>query len=108
MELIQITNEMIKVNDRLNRAIIELNKLAKSKAESERDYRMALAKEYLRLKSEGTSVTLIPDLAKGKIADLLFERDASDAQFTAVRESISAIQTQASLLQSILKYQEGV
>lgn len=106
MELIDITKEMLKVNARLDRAIIELNRLAKVKAEHERDYRVALAQEYLRLKADGKATTLIPELAKGNVSDLLFERDSSDAQFVAVKESIQAIQTQASLLQTILKYHD--
>lgn len=105
MDLIKL---MIEVNKRLDEASKSIFKLAKEKAEAEREYRKALAQEYLILKSEGTSVTLIPDIARGRLADLMFQRDASDAMFTAARESLGALQTQASLLQSILKYQEVI
>jgi hypothetical protein len=108
MEVIQVTQELMKVYERLNKAIAEINRLAKYKAEAERNYRMKLSMQYVKLKFEGVSVTLIPDMAKGNVAELMYERDSSEAQFTAVRESIAALQTQASVLQSVLKYQEQI
>lgn len=108
MELIKTIDELYEVHKRISKAILELNRLARLKAEAEREYRMVLSMQYLKLKVEGVSVTLIPDIAKGNCAELMFERDSTEAQFIAVRESIAALQTQASILQSILKYSETV
>jgi hypothetical protein len=108
MEVVHVTQELMKLYERMNKAITEINRIAKHKAESEKNYRLALSQQYLKLKFDGVSVTLIPDIAKGMLADLLFERDSSEAQFTAVRESISTMQTQASVLQTVLKYHESL
>ena len=104
MDFIGITTEMMRVNKRLEQSSGAIYKLATAKAEAERDYRKSLSQEYLILKSSGLSTTLIPDVAKGNLSDLLFKRDATEAQFMAAREALSTLQTQASLLQSILKY----
>jgi len=105
MDYVDIIQEIKKVNSRLTNAIIELNRLAKAKAEAERDYRLAIFKMTVALKEEGYAMTIIPDLAKGKCSDEMYQRDLTDGQFTAVRDSISALQTQSTMLQSILKVQ---
>jgi hypothetical protein len=106
MSYVDVIDEMRIVNKRLSNAIIELNRLAKAKAEAERVYRLAIFKTTVELKEQGFAMTIIPDMAKGKCADEMFERDLTDGQFTAVRDSISALQTQSTMLQSILKIQK--
>jgi len=106
MSYIDVIDEMKAVNKRLTNAIIELNRLAKAKAEAERDYRIAIFKCIVELKEQGLGMTIIPDIAKGKCADEMYQRDLTDGLFTAVRDSISALQTQSTMLQSILKIQK--
>jgi hypothetical protein len=108
IELTEITDEMIKVNQRLDKAMVELHRLARVKSQSEHDYRVAIAKDILKLKAEGTPATIIPDLSKGNCAAELLNRDLNESLFTSTRESISILQTQASLLQSILRVQEHI
>ena len=105
MEMQSIVEQMIEVNARLDNAIKVLFKYAKTKAESERIYRMELAKEIMRLRSEGTQATVISDLSRGKVAELRFTRDFNDTHYRATIESIDVLKTQMSALQSILKYQ---
>jgi hypothetical protein len=76
----------------------------KESAEAERDYRAALAKEILKLKTEGMSVTLISDIARGNTSDLKFKRDLAEAQYTSGRDSLKAIMAQVNALQTIVKY----
>lgn len=105
MELVQLTNEMWKVNARIEKAGVELYKLAKIKAETEAQYQLEKSKEILKLKTEGMSITLIPDIVKGNLYELLLARDLADAQFTAGRDILSSLQTQATLLQTMTKFQ---
>lgn len=104
----QLTEELIKLYRVMNKEIEQLYQQAEIKAETERDFRKNLAQEQLRLKAEGMSVTLIPDLAKGICADLMFARDVADDNFTATREAISVRQVQASMLQTVIKIQKEV
>ena len=106
-ELTQITDRMLEISNRLEQASRVIHKMASEKAEKERIYRMRLAQEILKLKAEGMSATLIPDVARGNLSDLLFERDASEARFKAALEALEALKSQLSALQSILKYLEA-
>lgn len=106
IELIEITKEMHQVSKRIDKASKEIFKLAKNKAEFERTYREALAKEIMKLRGESIPATLIPDLARGNVAYLKYERDLSHDLFKSGISSLEAIKTQASVLQTISKYQE--
>lgn len=108
MELIEISREIHAASQRLGKSADALFSLGKAKAEAERDYRLALSQEILRLRSEGMQATLIPDVAKGNVHEKLFQRDFTEAQFKAGIEAADAIKTQVSALQTILKYQTDI
>jgi hypothetical protein len=105
MELVQVTQELQSASSRLCKGSKELFTLARKFAEKEKIYRDALGKEIVLLKDSGQSVTLIPDIARGKCSQLKFERDLAEFEYTAGKLSLSAIETQVSALQSVLKYQ---
>jgi hypothetical protein len=105
LELTNVTREIYDSTVRLKNGSKEIFKLAKAKAEKERDYRRALAIEIVKLKTGGMQATLIPDVARGNTADLKFERDLAEAEYVAARDSLEAIQSQMNGLQSILKVQ---
>lgn len=108
MELTQVTQEVYLASKRLEKAANELYKLGEAKATSEQVYRVKLAQELLKLKSEGMSVGMISDVAKGNVGEYLFKRDYDEVRFKAAIESVEAIKSQLSALQSILKYQSDV
>ena len=78
--------------------------LAKASAETEREYRNALATEIVLLKSQGMQTTLIPDVARGNQANLKFLRDVAEFKYQSGKEMLRAIQTQISALQTVIKY----
>ena len=104
MELTQVTSEIYDASKRLSEGSKQLFKLAKESAEAERDYRAALATEIISLKIEGLQATLIPDVARGNTAELKFQRDLKEAQYTSGRDSLKAIMAQVNALQTIVKY----
>lgn len=108
MEYIKVIELMRECQTRLAKASRSLFKLAQDKANAEYEYRSALAQEILKLKTEGHSVTLIPDIARGNTADKKLKRDLADSMFTAGRESISALQSEARILQEILNRQSDI
>ena len=108
MELTQLTQEIYAVSKRLEKASTALYKLGDEKAETERVYRLRLTQEILTLKAEGMPATLISDVARGNVSDLRFQRDAAEARYKAAIESLGALKSQLSALQSILKYQESM
>jgi len=108
MELHQINKEIYAISQRLDKATKALYKLGLEKAETERVYRMRLAQEMLSLRAEGMPAAMISDIARGNLSDLLFQRDAAEAKFKAAIESLDALKSQLTALQSILKYQEQI
>jgi len=108
MDLLNVTKEIHAASQRLSKSADALFGLGRAKAEAERDYRLALSQEILKLKSEGMQATLIVDVAKGNVHEKLFQRDFTEAQFKAGIEAADAIKVQVSALQTILKYQTEV
>lgn len=108
MELTRITGEIHAASQRLSKSADALFDLGREKAESERDYRSALAQEILKLRSEGVPVSIVTDIAKGNVSEKLFDRDLAEARFKSGIEAADAIKVQVSALQTILKYQTEV
>ena len=106
IEIQSIAQEIRDSARRLSKGPTELFTLARKSAESERIYRKALAMEIMKLRLDGVQATLIPDIAKGNISDLLFNRDLSEAEWTAGRDGLKSLQCQVSALQSILRIQD--
>lgn len=108
MELANITQELYQGSKRLEEGSKEIFKLAEKMAATERDYRIALAKEKIQLRDEGMAIGLIEDVARGNLADLRYQRDIAKETYVAARDSMKAIQVQINALQSILKLQSEV
>jgi hypothetical protein len=108
MEELSIAKELRQVGTRLNEGSKSIFTPAKGKAETERDYSVALAREIMTLKQTGLPATIINDVARGNTADLKFNRDLADAKYSASREALQSLQAQASALQTIIKYHSEV
>lgn len=105
MEILNLAKEIYESVTRLEEGSKSIFTLARELAEKERDYRKALAHEIIRLKEEKTQTTLIPDIARGNLADAKFERDLAEERLKAGKASLEAIQVRINGLQSILRYQ---
>lgn len=105
IELSEVIKEMMNTKKRMDNVIIEVYKQAKAKDAAEREYRKSLAMEILKLKSEGFQATLIPDIARGNTSDLKFSRDSAKSLYDSARDSMETLRTEATLLQTISKYQ---
>jgi len=108
MELKDITKELYLSSQRLEESSKEIFRLAKKMAETERDYRVELAKEKIKLRDEGMAVGMINDVSRGNLADLRYKRDVAKETYTAARDSMKAIQAQINALQSILRIQQDI
>lgn len=108
MDLVLVSQEIMTAAKRLSNASDAIYKLGEAKASSEQVYRVKLAQEMIKLKSDGMSVGMIADVARGNVGEYLFARDVAEIRWKAAIESVDAIRSQLSALQSILKYQEHV
>mgnify|MGYP000848489040 FL=1 len=86
----------------LEAALVELPKRGRASAQTERDYRIALAQETLRLRESGQPATIIGDLVRGnrEIAKLRFERDVAQTIYEAAQETIRVWKLEATLMEA--------
>jgi hypothetical protein len=108
IEVSTIAKEIYESGKRLENGTNKLFTLAREMAETERDYRRALQTEIVKLRTEGVQVTLIPDMARGATSELKFKRDLAEARYKSGRDSIEAIKSLMSGLQTVLKVQTEV
>ena len=85
----------------LDASVKELSKTGKEYASAYTNYRVALAKELVKLKDEGYAITLAGDIARGKpeIAKLKFEEIAKEAVYKANQETINVYKLQIKIIQ---------
>ena len=79
-------------------------------AEAERDYKMTLRKEALKLRAGDTPVTLINSIIYGvpEVADKRFDRDVAEANYKANQEHINIVKLQLRILENQLNREYGV
>ncbi|MCC8435437.1 hypothetical protein HP567_012865 [Brevibacillus sp. M2.1A] len=106
MDLVDIVAAIRNVATRLDGVPRQLHVQAKEYASAERDYRIALRQEMLKLRAEGLPATLITDVARGNVAELKFKRDLAESLFKSASESSKALQAELSGLQSIYRRQD--
>lgn len=85
---------------------VELKSLGLKKAKAEREYRIALQKEMLKLKTDGFKVTIIPDMARGNeiVANLRLNRDVAESTYYCCRDGIKYLETEIDILRSQLTW----
>ncbi|MCR3759182.1 hypothetical protein KYB31_09290 [Clostridium felsineum] len=108
IETIEIAEAIWNTSKRLDKGVDYITQKAKEFASAEKEYRIALSKEIAKLKSEGMSVTLIPDVARGNVAELKFQRDLAEQTYKASRDMLQALSNELSAMQSILKVQTKI
>lgn len=88
----------------LDNSIKMLRKTGSDYAKAYTDYRVALAKELVKLKDEGYAITLAGDISRGKpeIAHLKFEEISKEAIYKANMESINVLKLEIKIIQEQL------
>lgn len=100
-----LLNELEELQNKLNISVKQLRKSGNSYAEAYTSYRIALAKELLRLKNNNTPATLCSDLARGNIdvARKKFDEISNEAIYKANLESINSLKLQIRLVEKQLE-----
>lgn len=100
----------------LQEKIAELNKCIRSLrvngtayAEAERQYKILLRQECLKLRDQGMAVTLIDKVCYGipEVAEARFQRNVAEAVYDANKEAIQSIKLQMRLIESQLQREWG-
>lgn len=100
-------NDLNDLMKRLSNGIKLMGKYGREYAEAERDYKVALAKEAMKLKADGMPVTLIDKVVYGKVAEERFKRDSAEIMYETSQENINALKLQIRVLESQINREWG-
>ena len=95
-----LVNQLFNLQKELDVSIDRLGKTGEDYAQAYTDYRIAIAKELVKLKDEGYAITLAGDIARGKpeIARLKFKEISTEALYKANLERINALKLEIKIL----------
>ena len=98
-----------KLQDELNASIKVLREHGDKLAKAERDYRISLNEETLKLKQEKMPATLINLIIYGVpvVADKRFKRDIAEVMYNANQEHINATKLQLRLIEKQIEREYG-
>ena len=102
MDLYNELNYKIK---QLNESLKRLSENGSKYAEAERDYKILLRQEVLKLRDEGQAIGVISLTCYGipKVAEARFKRDVAEAIYKANQEAINTLKLEIRLIENQLQ-----
>jgi hypothetical protein len=102
--------QILKLMAELTASIRKLRENGVKLAEAERDYKITLRKEALKLRAGDMPVTLINNIIYGvpEVAEKRFKRDSEEANYKANQEHINVVKLQLRILEAQLSREYGV
>lgn len=93
-----------KINE-LNVSLKKLRETGTAYAEAERDYKLLLRKEILKLRDEGQAIGVITLICYGipSVAEARFKRDVCETIYQANQEAIQTIKLQIRVMENQLE-----
>ena len=97
-----LLNELTQKTKELDISIKNLRKSGTEYAEAERQYKITLREEALKLRGEGMAIGMIDKTCYGipKVANKRFSRDVAEAVYKANQEAINSIKLQIRVIES--------
>ena len=97
-------NELQSKTRQLEMSIKQLRKTGTEYAEAERDYKILLRTECLKLRDDGMAIGMIDKTCYGipSVAEARFKRDVAEAVYKANLEAINSIKLQMRLIEAQL------
>ena len=102
-------NELESKIQELEVSIRSLRKTGSNYAEAERDYKILLRQEVLKLRDEGQAIGVITLTCYGipSVAEARFKRDVAETVYKANLEAINSIKLQLRLLENQIQREYG-
>jgi len=99
---IELINQMLDKTNQMTGVITELKKRGRKMAETEADYRSALAQKILQLRAEGFPATIMSDVVRGdrEVAKLRLVRDIAKTEYDVANEMLQVLKLQIRVLQA--------
>ena len=100
----ELYSEMEALRKQLSASIKQLRKNGTDLAQKERDYKVLLRQEILKLRDEGMAVGIIDKICYGipLVADKRFERDVAQTVYEANKEAINSLKLQIRIVQNVI------
>lgn len=97
-------NELTRLTNDLNVSIKKLRETGTDFAQAEKDYKVLLRQECLRLRDEGMAIGMIDKTCYGipSVAEARFKRDVKEAIYNANQEAINSIKLQMRIIEGQL------
>ena len=101
--------ELQSKTQQLDRSIKQLRTSGTEYAQAEKDYKVLLRQECLKLRDEGMAIGMIDKTCYGipSVAEARFKRDVAEAVYKANLEAINSIKLQMRLLENQLQREWG-
>lgn len=98
-------NELQAKQSQLNVSIKKLRETGSNYAKAERDYKILLRQEVLKLRDEGQAIGVISLICYGipSVAKARFERDVAETIYKANQEAINTLKLEIRLIESQLQ-----
>lgn len=98
-------NELNAKIDQLNASLKKLRETGSNYAKAERDYKILLRQEVLRLRDEGQAIGVITLTCYGipSVAEARFKRDVAESIYKANQEAINTLKLEIRLIESQLQ-----
>ena len=106
----ELYNELQQKTKDLEVSIRLLRSNGTAYAQAERDYKVLLRSECLKLRDEGMAVGMIDKTCYGipSVAEARFKRDVAEAVYRANQEAINSIKLQLRLIENQIQREYGV
>ena len=104
-----LVNELNAKTKQLEISIKQLRKSGTDYATKEKDYKILLRQECLKLRDDGMAIGMIQMTAYGipKVAEARFERDVAEACYRANLEAIAGLKLQMRLMENQIQREWG-
>lgn len=100
----ELFNELQNKTKELEISIKSLRQTGTSYAQAEKDYKVLLRQECLKLRDEGVAIGMIDKTCYGipSVAEARFKRDVAEAVYRANQEAINSIKLQMRIIEGQL------
>ena len=95
-----LINELNSLSNKLSVSGKQMERYGRELAAAERDYKIALRQEALKLREGGMAVTMIDKVVYGvpEVANKRFERDIAETMYKTAQESINTLKLKMRIL----------
>ena len=99
---IELINQMLDKTNLMDSVVTQLKNRGRKMAETEADYRSALAQKILQLRAEGFPATIMSDVVRGdrEVAKLRLVRDIAKTEYEVANEMLQVLKLQIRVLQA--------